>query len=113
LASRTSSSKPAARVAILFGALSILAVPAGIAASRVLEDVRLLEGIVIAVPVAFVLSLLAIAAARRARFRLDRSVFRTGARTVRVGRFLAWTGMYVAVTGALALGFYAVLRAVE
>jgi len=112
LAGRTSSSS-AARAAVLLGALGILAVPAGIVASRLLQDVRLLEGVVISVPVAFVLSLIAVAAARRARFRLDRSVFRTGARTVRAGRFLAWAGMYVAVTAALALAFYAVLRAVE
>jgi len=112
LAARTSSSS-AARLAILFGALAILAVPAGVAASRFLEGVRLLEGLVIAVPVAFVLSLVAVSAARRARFRLDRSVFRKGARTVRAARFLAWTGLYVAVTAALALAFYAVLRVVE
>jgi hypothetical protein len=112
LASHTSSSS-AARAAVLLGTLAILAVPAGIAASRLLQGVRLLEGIVVAVPVAFVLSLAAISAARRARFRLDRSVFRRGARTVRVGRLLAWTGMYLAITAALALAFYAVLRAVE
>ena len=91
----------------------MLAIPAGIAASRVLDDVRLLEAVSIAVPVAFVLSLVAISAARRARYRLDRSVFRKGRRMVRLGRFLAWAGMYLAVTGGLALAFYGVLRWVE
>jgi hypothetical protein len=110
LAARTTSSNGAAYASILLGALAVLAVPAGVVASRVLEDVRLL---VIAVPVAFVLSLLALSAARRARFRVDRSVFRRRARTAKLGRFLAWTGLYVAVIGALALAFYGVLHWVE
>jgi hypothetical protein len=113
LAARTTSSNGAAYASILLGALAVLAVPAGVVASRVLEDVRLLEAIVIAVPVAFVLSLLALSAARRARFRVDRSVFRRRARTAKLGRFLAWTGLYVAVIGALALAFYGVLHWVE
>ncbi len=97
----------------MLGALAVLAVPAGVVASRILEDVRLLEAIVVAVPVAFLLSLIALSAARRARFRVERSVFQRRARTARVGRFLAWAGMYIAVTGGLALAFYAVLHWVE
>ena len=90
--------------------LAILAVPAGIVASRVLEEVRLVEALAIAVGVGFVLSLLAIVLARRARRNLERRVFPTGGRTVRTGRFLAWTGMYIVVTAALALAFYGALR---
>jgi hypothetical protein len=37
-------------------------------------------------------------------------VRRTGASAVRAARFLAYTGLYLAVTGALALGFYGVLH---
>jgi hypothetical protein len=113
LAARTSSSRAAAAWAILLGLLAVLAIPAGVIASRVLDDIRLLEAVVIAVPVAFVLSLAAISAARRARLRVDRSVFRRGRRSARVGRFLAWAGLYLAVTGGLALAFYGVLRWVE
>lgn len=97
----------------MLGTLAILAVPAGIAASRVRGEVSLVEGIVVAVPVGFVLSLMAISAARRARFNVDRSVFRPRARTVRAGRLIAWTGMYVVATAALALAFYGLLRWVE
>ena len=110
MAARTSSSSASARAAVVLGLLAVAAIPAGVGISRLLKDVRLLESVVVAVPVAFVLALLAIAAARRARFRLERSVYRGGARTVRAGRFLAWAGMYLAVTGALALAFYGVLR---
>jgi hypothetical protein len=113
LAARTSSSRGASAAAILLGALAVLAIPAGVVASRVLDDVRLLEAVVISVPVAFVLSLAALSAARRARYRYERSVFRKGRGAVRVGRFLAWAGLYLAITGALALAFYGVLRWVE
>ena len=94
----------------MVGLLAILAVPAGVAASRLLEEVRLVEGLEIAVAVGFVLALLAIVLARRARLNLERRVFPTGGRTVRTGRFLAWTAMYVVVTAALALAFYGALR---
>ena len=108
MAARTSNKSAVA--AVLLGTLAILAVPAGIAASRLLEEVRLVEGLEIAILVGFLLSLLAIALARRARFHLERRVFPTGGRTVRTGRFLAWTGMYIVVTAALALAFYGALR---
>ena len=65
----------------------------------------------VAVPSAFVLALIGISAARRARFRVDRSVYRSGERTVRFGRFLVWSGLYLSLVGALALAFYSVLRA--
>jgi protein-S-isoprenylcysteine O-methyltransferase Ste14 len=109
LAARTSSSS-AGRAAVVVGALSVLAIPAGIAAAQLLKGVRLLEASTIAVPAGFVLGVVAVSAARRARFKVDRSVWRSGERTARVGRFLAWTGLYLAVTGALALGFYGILR---
>jgi len=111
LAARTSNKSAVA--AVLLGTLAILAVPAGVAASRLLEEVPLVEGLEIAVAVGFVLSLLAIALSRRARFHLERRVFPTGGRTVRTARFLAWTAMYIVVTAALALAFYAALRWVE
>ena len=49
--------------------------------------------------------------ADRARARLERSVRRAGAGLVRTARVVAWSGVYVAVTGGLALAFYGVLRA--
>lgn len=105
-----SSSRPA-RIAIFFGVLSILAIPAGGAASSFVSRVSLLEAIIIAVPTAFVLGLGGISASRRARYRLERSVERRGERTVRFGRLMVWIGLYFAVIGGLALGFYALLRA--
>ena len=105
-----SSSRPAGVAAILFGALAIAANPVGVVLAWLLPSVDLLPAVVISVPAAFALSLLAISAARRARFKVERSVARIGERTARVGRFLAWTGLYFALVGGLALGFYGVIR---
>jgi hypothetical protein len=102
-----SSSKSAA----FLGALAVLAVPAALAASRWVSGVSLLRGLYVAVPVSFLLALLALAARRRARFRRARSVYAaSGGRWASV---LAWAGLYVAVTSALALAVYAALRSAQ
>jgi hypothetical protein len=103
------SGSSAARAATVVGALAVLALPAGVAAAWYLEEVSLLEGLELAVPVAFVLALVAVSLVRRARYRFDRSVQRTGGRGLWIGGVLAWTGLYAATTGAIALGFYGLL----
>jgi hypothetical protein len=105
-----SGSRPA-RVALVLGLLALAAIPVGAAISAYLPDVRLLEAEIVAVPVGFVLGLIAVAVSRRARLRVERSVRRTGERVTRVARLTAWSGVYIAVTGGLALAFYGVLRA--
>jgi len=62
------------------------------------------------VPAAAVLALAGFAAYRRARAKLERSVRRAGAGIVRTARFLAFAGLYLAITGALALAFFGVLH---
>jgi len=106
-----SGSKTRGTLAIVLGLLAIAAIPVGAAVSVVREEVTLLEAEIVAVPVAFVLGLLALSASRRARYRVERSVRRAGEGTARAARFLAWTGLYCAVTGGLALAFYGFLRA--
>jgi len=105
-----SSSRVTARVAIVLALVAILAIP--VAAVLAWQTTTLLlHSLYIAVPVAIVAGLAAVALSRRARYRLDRSVRRAGERIVRTSRWLAWSGLYVALTGALALVFYGVLRA--
>jgi hypothetical protein len=105
-----SSSKVTARVAIVLALISILAIPvAAVLAWK--TSLLLLRSLYVAVPVAIVCGLVALSLSRRARYRLDRSVRRAGERIVRTSRWLAWSGLYVGVTGALALVFYGVLRA--
>ena len=98
------------RLAIGLGIVAVAAIPAGVAVAWRRPDVSLLRATEVAVAAAFVLGLLAVVVARRARFRVDRSVTRKGAKLVRTGRVLAWTGLYLAVAGGVALGFYGLLE---
>jgi hypothetical protein len=106
--------KPATRpatAALIFGLLALAAIPVACAVAAYREDIEVLETLIVAVPTAFVLGLIAVSLSRRARARLERSVRRAGAGLVRTARVVAWSGVYVAVTGGLALAFYGVLRA--
>ncbi len=107
-----SSSRAAAPAGVgaVLGALAVLAIPAPGAAAAFTSRVTLLRAVYIAVPAAAVLALVSFAAYRRARARLDRNVRRAGARIVRAARFLAFAGLYLAITGGLALAFYGVLH---
>jgi hypothetical protein len=102
------SSRGAARAAVLFGALAVLAIPAGIVAAQLSGRLRLLETLYAVVAAAFVLGLVALFAARRARLNAARAISSQG----RIGfaRVVAFAGAYVGVTGALALAVYGVLR---
>jgi len=99
-----------ARLAVALGAVAVLAIPvAGIAAAFT-KSVQLLPAVYVAVPLAFAAGLAAVAAYRRARSELERSVRRVAERPIRAARLLALAGLYLAVTGALALGFYGLLH---
>jgi hypothetical protein len=102
------SSRTSARVAVFFGALAVLAIPAGVVAARLLKGVVLLHALYVAVPVAGLLALVALAAARKTRVARARSVW--GERS-RWPSLLAWAGAYAAVTGGLVLAVYGALRA--
>jgi len=95
----------------VFGLLALAAIPVAVVVSSTRPELRLLQALEIAVPIGFVLGLIAVLLSRRARLRLERSVRRNGARLVRTARLVAWSGVYVSVTGALALAFYGILRA--
>ena len=105
-----SSSNGPARAAGFFGALAALANPAGVLAAQLLHGVALIRALYVSVPVAVVLALIAVLASRRARFARARSVYADTKGRGRPSRFLAWLGLYAAVTGALALGIYGALR---
>jgi|SRR4051794_10297413 hypothetical protein len=104
-----SGSSRRAAAAIVLGSLAVAAIPVGVAAAWRLEDVDLLQAVEIAVAVAIVLGLLAVSVGRRARYRVDRSVSRRGEGVVRVARAVAWLGLYLGISGAVALGFYGLL----
>ena len=105
-----SNSKRAARAAGVLGALAVLAIPAAVFGSRLLSGVTLLHALYVAVPVTCLLGLLAIASVRRSRFSAARSVRPDTTGPGRLARTLAWTGLYIGITAALALGVYGALR---
>ena len=94
----------ASKLAVVLGILAALAIPGSVAAAQFLSGVTLLEALYVGAPVSVTLGLLALLAARRARLAATRSVrpVRTG--SIRAARVAAWTGFYVGVVAALALG---------
>jgi protein-S-isoprenylcysteine O-methyltransferase Ste14 len=102
------SSRGAARAAVLLGALAVLAIPAGVVAAQLLNRLRLLETLYLAVAAALVLGLAALAAARRARLNASRTIAAQSG--IGLARVVAWAGAYAGVTGALALAVYGILR---
>jgi hypothetical protein len=105
------SSRRASSAAAVLGALAVLANPGAVLAAQVLKGVQLLRALYVGVPVAVLLALLALLAARRARLAHVRSVYADTGKAPRLGRFLAWAGVYAAVIGVVALGVYGALRA--
>lgn len=107
-----SSSSRGAGVAVVFGALAWLAIPVVLLLSRYSGSVRLLEGLYVGVPIACLCGLIAVLGLRKARYTAARSVHEE-AGPGRIARFLAWGGLYVGVTGALALAVYGLLMAAQ
>lgn len=104
----TSSSR--AVVAALLGLLAIAAIPCGALAAQDLQSVGLLQSLYVSVPLAIVLGLIAVLLARGARLHAARSVFRGRTGIVRLAQILAWTGLWIGITGGVALAVYGALR---
>ncbi len=62
------------------------------------------------VPIAIVLGVLAVLVARGARLQTARSVFGGGRGFARLAQVIAWAGLWVGVTGGVALAVYGALR---
>lgn len=104
------SSSRTATLAAILGALAILALPVAVVAAQVSSQLDLLHTLYVAVPVDLALALAAVSLARRARLDRARQVTPRGVKLGRLARVLAYIGLYAAVTGALALGVYGLLR---
>ena len=95
----------------MLGLLGLATLPAAVMVAQESEDMTMVQAGV-AVPIAALLSLLALWLARRARRRADRTLDRVGGRgTARLGKLLGGLGLYLAATAAIALGVYALLSA--
>jgi hypothetical protein len=98
---------------MLFGVVAVLAVPVGVVLSGRLAGVTLVDA-GWAVPVAAAAGVTALLFARGATGRIRATLERAGgAGRARAGRILGIAGICVALSGAIAVGFYELLLRLE
>jgi len=93
---------------VLLGVLATAAIPAAVVYADRSPSVELIWAGA-AVPVAALLGLAALGAARAGRRRAQLTLRRSGARTATLGRFLGLFGLLFAGTGTISLVVYAIL----
>jgi len=108
--SRARSRNDAARASLACALLGLLIPVAGYVAARQLKNVTIVEGTEATCGSAL-FGLLAILLARKAQFRIERTLGRVGgAATARAGKLLGLLSLCIGLTAGLALGFYALLN---
>jgi hypothetical protein len=113
LAARTRSSNHRASLAFLAGLVAVLAVPAAVVLARQTSDLTLVDA-AWAIPVAFACGIFALLFVRGARGRVRRTLERAGGLgRARVAVFLAVAGICIALSAAIAVGFYELLLRLE
>ena len=107
---RRPTSNAAARASVVVGLVALAVPPLAIAAANQLERVTLVQGVAVACAAA-VFGVGAIALARRGRRTAELTLGRVGGeRAAQAGRILGYVGVWLGLTAALTLGFFAVLR---
>jgi ABC-type sugar transport system permease subunit len=113
LAGRTRSSNHRASLAVLFGIVAVAAVPAGVVLAQRVAGITLIDA-AYAIPVAAVAAVAALLFVRGAKGRIQRTLERAGgAGRARVGRILGIAGISIALSAAIAVGFYELLVRLE
>jgi hypothetical protein len=103
------SARGPAWASVVLAVLGLAALPAAIAVTERVETLSLLEA-GFAIPAALLLALAAVVIGHRVRRRSRQTLAPLpGAGTARFGRVLGYVGLYVGLTAALAVGFYAIL----
>ena len=98
---------------MLLGLVAVAAVPIGIALARRTARVELIDA-AWAVPVAAACGVAALLFVRGARGRMRRTLERAGgAGRMRIGRILGVVGICLALSAAIAVGFYELLLRLE
>ena len=98
---------------MLLGVLAVAAIPVGVVLSGRLAGVTLID-VAWAIPVAAGAGVSALLFARGATGRIQRTLERAGgAGRARVGRILGIAGICIALSGAIAVGFYELLVRLE
>jgi uncharacterized membrane protein len=113
LSSPLTRSRTRSWVALLLAVLGLLVLPAAVELSRRSKTVSLLDA-GYAIPVAFLLGLVALIMARRARDNVRwLSVRETGTGVASMAVVLAGVTMCLALTAALSIGFYELVLAYQ
>ncbi len=95
---------------MLVGSLAVIVIPAGILLARQSAAVTMINSGAGSLPAAILLGIAAIVLARRGREYAARTLGRSGGeRTAAIGRVLGIAGLCMAVTAAVALGFFGLL----
>ena len=105
MAVRTRSSKGPAWAGTLAGLLGVAVLPAAIEYTRVSRRYELLDA-AYAVPAAFLLGVIALLLARRARIALQWTVARRGQGVARAAVVLGVLALCLALAAAIAVGLY-------
>jgi hypothetical protein len=103
----------AAWMSVLLGLLGLATIPVAIAVTERVDGLSLVEA-GFAIPASLLFAFGAVVIGRRVRRRSRQTLNALpGARVARLGRGLGYVGLYVGLTAALAVGFYAVLTHVS
>jgi hypothetical protein len=95
------------------GALAVACVPAAIAVAQRSDSIALIDASW-AAPIGILAGISAIVLGTRARRRSEFTLGRVGGGMAgRIGRWLGIVGVYLALTAALAVGFYGVLTLLD
>jgi hypothetical protein len=101
---------PRAAASVAVAVLAILAVPVGVVLASRSSRVTLINSTYGSIPIGLLLGFSAFLLARRGREHAIWTFGRSGGETAaRVGRILAVLGVCMALTAALAIGFYGLL----
>ena len=113
MAARTRSSNHRASLAFLAGLVAVLAVPAGVVTARQTAGLTLVDA-AWAIPLSFGFGVAALLFVRGARGRIRSTLERAGGRgRIRAALVLGVAGISVALSAAIAVGFYELLLRLE
>ncbi len=102
-----------ARASLLLGLVGAASLPVTIAIAELTNAFELVRA-AFAIPVAFVLGIVALVLARGARTRIERTLGRVGGEgAARAGRLLGLLAILLGIAGGIALAFYYVLQTYE
>jgi len=97
-----------ARFSVVFGLLSLAAIPAALYSTR-LKNIDLPQAVAGEAIAGTLLGLIAVLLARSARFKVERTLSRSGESTARLGKWLGLLGLCLGLTAALSLAFFGLL----